>query len=92
MENVVVNPSSTTNIDNFIDRFKDFNADQQAKILANNGSAKITKSSRKRKTYTDDFKEKAVNLWKTNRNYPVTAEELSKDQKESKIYDSHVRR
>jgi len=71
--------------------FNELDEEDKNKVVEN---IQNSTSSRKRKrtVFEEDFKEKAVNIWKENGNYLMTADELNKGNEGQKVHESYIRR
>lgn len=74
---------NTLDFDNLISKMKELPSAQKTNLLKMLQKDCQTKK-RKRNEYTEDFKRKAVDLWKTNRNYSLTAELLNEQLRSRK--------
>ena len=85
---------SQSKADAYFISFNELTKEDQDKVLEKIQSSKKS-LKRTRTIFEESFKEKAVNTWKENGNYLMTAKILNKDlndDQEKKIHESYIRR
>ena len=94
-------PKEDTLVTILLDKYKVLNSPQKVSFLKDLTKIsseenmlfpdKENKNTKKRKTMDPEIKQKAIKIWKKNRNYSLTASILNKEQ-EMQIDESYVRR